>query len=115
LMQSASGKMCLPEWTIIININKDYRITTDTMNFTLEKFNIPKDKDKESYWTTVGYFRDLDQCYKKLMRLGINETDGVTDVINYIRGLHDDFISAVMSKSYLGANKSDTKVVLYYK
>jgi hypothetical protein len=103
---------------MIININEQYRVTTDTMNFTLEKFVIPKPKDgeeqKQGDWQNVGYHADLDQCYKQLIRLGMSEADGLTDVMNYIRGLHDDFIHAVKSISYLGAVENNTKVVLYY-
>jgi len=104
---------------MILNINEEYRVTTDIMNFTLEKFVIPKPKDGEEQkpgeWKNCGYHADLDQCYKQLIRLGIDEADGITDVMNYIRSLHDEFVQAVKSTTYLGAVEDKTKVVLYYK
>lgn len=99
---------------MIIQINNQYRVSCDTMNFTIEKLVIPKDETKEPRWDADGYFRDLDQCYNELMDpkrcVSDSEAKGVTDLMNYTRGLHDEFIQAVTSKTYLGSQKDCIKV-----
>lgn len=74
---------------MIINLNDQYRITTDALNYVLEEKKIINKGDKvgESYWTNVGYYPSLEGTVSAILKKGIQttEVEGVQNIINEIK------------------------------
>ena len=78
-----------------IKLNKDYKIITDDLNYTLykkkDKNKRPKfiDEDAQVGWKVVGYYTDLDYLFSELIELEIKTSDVTQfqEIINLIKDL----------------------------
>lgn len=93
--------------TMLIPINANYRITSDSMNITVEKRRVTKEDGKarvagEDYWVASAYFPNMQLAAKWLIDQQVRES-GVTslnEVISEIRKANDELIAAI--KEYMG-------------
>ena len=60
---------------MIIPINKEYRVTTDSMNWKLQ-YRMPGSTAKDGGWKTVGFFRNVWLLCRELAHRRIMELPG---------------------------------------
>ena len=71
-----------------LQINEDYRISSDAQNFILEKKRIAEKGKKagEEVWSAVGYFGKIEWAFRDCVRRGLMEQDleGFKNIIEYL-------------------------------
>lgn len=80
-----------------ININSDYRITSDPMNIILQKKKVTKEGGTakvvgKGYWINIGYFPNLEQAFKRCVDYEIMSSDleGVIEIKKHLSKIHKD-------------------------
>lgn len=70
---------------MLININKNYRITTDKYNYIIEK-RLVNEKSGKEYFKSVAFCNNLERCINYVLEEGIREEEivGVKDIINHL-------------------------------
>lgn len=86
---------------MILKINDDYRITTDSMNIMLEKKKVIENNTKthkigDVVWNIIGYYSEFEHAYNAAIKHGILTSDlkGLRAIINKI-----DIITQEVRKS----------------
>ena len=90
-----------------IKLNKDYKIITDDLNYTLykkkDKNKRPKfiDEDAQVGWKVVGYYTDLDYLFSELIELEIKTSDAQTwqEVILVVKDAKDAILRQFTTKN----------------
>lgn len=73
-----------------LQINKDYRIVSDSSNFVLERRGISK--DKKEIWSVIGYYGDLEWLYSGCIKNGlmVQDLSGPKEIIDYLKKIEKD-------------------------
>lgn len=69
-----------------IQLNEDYRVSSDPLNFILQERKINQ-KSHEEYWKDIGYYSNLEQLLSGLFkkRLQASEIEGIQLLIDEIK------------------------------
>lgn len=77
-----------------LQINDQWRIETDPMNYMIQKSRVAKEGKKagETVWDTIGYYPTLEMAYKGLLRLDLAESDlkGIVAITQHLYKIHLD-------------------------
>lgn len=74
---------------VILDINADFRLTTDERNVTIEKRRIRKDGERvgEEYWTSEAHFSTVPQAARWLINQHSRDYQG-SDIHKLTEELH---------------------------
>ena len=77
-----------------LDINKDFRITSDPMQFILQERRERQDGNKkgEEYWNTIGYYSSLETALNdyKTYRIKVSDADGYKQIIELLEKLEKE-------------------------
>jgi len=84
---------------MMLQINNEWRITTDPYNYILQKSRIAKEgKNKgEITWSSVSFHPTLKSACERLIDGGLKELDlqEANKIINYLDRINQDIINAI--------------------
>lgn len=78
---------------MILKINEDYRINTDSLNIVLEKKRIIKEDTKsktlkagDEVYDTIGFYGEFEHAYNALVKHGLltSDLEGLRAILNWI-------------------------------
>lgn len=83
-----------------VEINDDYRISTDPHNYILETKRVAGEKAKKPgmvMWDAVGFYSSLEGVIKGCLFNGIenNDLEGVQEVKNYLDTLGSEILKSL--------------------
>lgn len=84
-----------------ININEQYKIIGDTLNYTLQKSRVPKEGKNagKTLWKSITWHPTLESAYKGAIREQVTTADleGVSEIINKLDAIHKDIEESIAS------------------
>ena len=78
---------------MILKINEDYRISTDSLNITVEKKRVIKEDTKsktlkagDEVFDIIGFYGEFEHAYRALVKHGLltSDLEGFRAIINWI-------------------------------
>jgi uncharacterized protein YaaR (DUF327 family) len=76
---------------MIIQVNEDYRISTDSLNITVEKKRIIKEDTKhlkagDEVFDIIGFYGEFEHAYRALLKHGLltSDLEGLRAIMNWI-------------------------------
>lgn len=91
---------------MILQINNDYRITTDANNVMLEKKRVVKEDTKnhkagDEVYDVIGFYGEFEHVYRAMIKHGIltSELESLQAISKYVDRIHQEIKESLSTAS----------------